>query len=157
MSSQTPGVMFCSSLRGVDALPQIDIDLSGVEQLVEMSQTRAVGDAIAMLSRTAMTRRLTVSVSGLAAAGGVSRVLSSEGGGSDVPAELCLGHRRPAAFVGPRGRLPLRAADAPKVCVFFFSLVFFVVECGIREPSWKFKASLTSKASRPGVLAALSD
>ncbi|CAM9223865.1 unnamed protein product [Pylaiella littoralis] len=35
----------------------VDIDLAGVEQLVETSQTRAVADAVDMLARSAMTRR----------------------------------------------------------------------------------------------------
>ncbi|CAM9329548.1 unnamed protein product [Choristocarpus tenellus] len=39
---------------------EVDIDLSGVEQLVEISQTRAIGDAMNVLARTAMPQRLTV-------------------------------------------------------------------------------------------------
>lgn len=40
----------------------MDIDLGGVEQLVETSQTRAVADALDMLARSAMTRKLPVKV-----------------------------------------------------------------------------------------------
>ncbi|CAN0527791.1 unnamed protein product, partial [Ectocarpus sp. 12 AP-2014] len=38
----------------------VDIDLGGVEQLVETSQTRAVADALDMLARSAMARKLPV-------------------------------------------------------------------------------------------------
>lgn len=41
---------------------QVDIDLGGVEQLVETSQTRAVADALDMLARGAMARKLPVKV-----------------------------------------------------------------------------------------------
>lgn len=41
---------------------KVDIDLSGVEQLVETSQTRAVGDAVKMLANSAMPKTLSVPV-----------------------------------------------------------------------------------------------
>lgn len=49
---------------------QVDIDLGGVEQLVETSQTRAVADALDCLARTAMTRKLPMAVRARGAQGG---------------------------------------------------------------------------------------
>ncbi|CAM9695590.1 unnamed protein product [Discosporangium mesarthrocarpum] len=39
---------------------EVDIDLTGVEQLVEISQTRAIGDAINVLAKNAMPKGLSV-------------------------------------------------------------------------------------------------
>lgn len=51
-----------TALLNIPEHAQIDIDLSAVEQLVEASQTRAVGDAISLLARLGMPRGLSVPV-----------------------------------------------------------------------------------------------
>ena len=43
-------------------LLQVEIDMAGVEQLVETSQTKAVGDAMSMLAKRAMPKGLSFPV-----------------------------------------------------------------------------------------------